>query len=410
MTPNLFERIGSCRASPDQSTFICLALLATSLACPPHAARRTTPRLRLLVTRSLGDDAMLRAASAVAAERSTGDCLWLVAGSGLRGTAAEVLTEGSAAAERLDALGVNAALLGPDWLAYGPARARMLAERARCFLLAANITDSEREPLGSGFIVRPTPVGVIGISGVWTDSADALFDLAGVRYSDPRYAAAAVLPILRQRCDVLILLTSGTTGEQVAGWDIQLDGAQDSVLLFELSLFNGALRARRMPIVLELFVPEPRLAHELTAIAAAGESSIAVARPLDSGTTEQTIVQSFLDQCHADYLATQSALWRGGDIVAALARSELVLGLSNPGRWVLTTLTTQQRDALARQTSLRVLRSKTASARSNAAQPTLMLSQHASVAKRRFGASMELTPVPLWRAAEIALTRAGQAK
>ncbi|MFO7650749.1 MAG: hypothetical protein R6X13_05345 [bacterium] len=381
----------------------CAAVLATvfSAGCAGRAARGAGPSARILVTRSLGDEAMLRAAALARSERERGEYLWLVAGTGLQGTSTELLSDGASAVDRLDVLGVDAALFGPAWLGFGPDRSRVLADRARCFLLGANITDTVREAFGHGLMVMKTAVGLVGLAGVWPDSSDPFLRQGGVRFTGPGYAAAAILPVLRQRCDFAGLVSASRLDPAPPGWDIVMDAEHDSVVLYELSLTSAGILSRRLPVAIDGVTPDSGMAARLAAIAAAVDGVTLGPGPTMAATAfNRALGRVLLDAGKADCLLFDDSLWKGGAVAPGLGRAELAAGLTEPGRWARVSLASRRLNDLVRARSLTVVRRSARTAQGGGTLTVLMPPSLAVSVLESQDARYDLTDRMLWAIAE----------
>jgi hypothetical protein len=396
----------------------CLAAVLVTLAvlagCAPRAARKAGPALRLLVTGSYDDSVMLRCAALARSERQRGECLWLVAGTGLQGGVAEKVTDGSAAADRLDALGVDACLFGPAWLQFGPERARVLADRAGCFLLCANITDTLRATIGQTLMVRRTAIGLVGVCGVWPDSTDPLLAQAGLRVQRADLAAASVLPILRQRTDLCLLLSAVPAESAPAGWDGVLECAPDSLELLEVSLVGGAPVVRRVAFDPGVMTPDSATVVALDRFNGAGERAVRADGPtLGAAAFGRELAGDFLADNRADCLLSAGRLWSGGDVTGAVTVGQVVTGLSEPGRWAATSLSWTELNRFAVGQSLTVtpragrLPSRKGTSR---AWRVLFPVRLAAAMLSEAGAPYELTARPLWTTAEERLESGAKSK
>lgn len=374
------------------------------LGCAPRQSSPAPPVVRLLVTGSLGDSAMLRCAKLVRQLRKRDDCLWLVAASGVRHKPAEVLTDGKSAADRLGVLQVDAVLFGPDWLAWGPDRAKALADGSSCFILGSAITDTLGEPLGHGLMTRPTRLGTIGIAGLTTDTVSPLLRQRGVRIVAAAYSASAVLALLRQRCDLTILLTEAAF-EPADGWDLWADRSADSVVLFEISRPGPEIRVRRLvPRIDTLEIDSAQAARLVQLNLAAEERLLATRAKPTGGTTFATaLARRLLDAANARYLLAASPLWMGETIPTAFPRRLLTEKLAFPGRWIKVHLSSRQRRQLAAQHSLTVIERPGMSPSARGTEATL-LPLPAADWLTAAGVDYELTAVSLWELAEELLT------
>lgn len=389
---------GPIRAAATVAAFVAL------VGCAPRAARRTGPVLHILVSGSFDDSAMLRYATLAREERTSGDLLWLVTGSGIQGDASELVTDGAAAVDRLDGLGVDACLFGPDWLAYGPARASELAGDAGCFILGANTSDTARAAFGQAIMVRRSAIGTIGVCGVWPDSTDPLLVQRGVVFTGADRAAATALPVLRQRADCCLLLSADPADSAAAGWDAAFAPHPDSVRLFEASWAQDNIAIRQVAFGSTLSVPDSAAAVRPRGMSV--NERVISGPATDSAVYESRLVFEFIKENRADCLLAGRPLWTAGDVAGEISLERLAGGLTEPTRWALTELNWTELTRFASGHGLKVttragkLPSKTAKGR---AWRVLIPTRHIGTLVTELGAGYELTKRPLWTLAEVLL-------
>jgi 5'-nucleotidase/UDP-sugar diphosphatase len=139
------------------------------------------------------------------------DVLWLDAGDGVSGTPVSSITKGTAHFTVANFAGIDAACLGNHEFDYGFARIAKYREAAAFPLLCANARSPEGTLLGdSEWIVVQVDgvrVGVIGLLTEQTPFATTKRGNEGVRFEPAKEALERLVPIVREKCDLLVALT-----------------------------------------------------------------------------------------------------------------------------------------------------------------------------------------------------------
>ncbi|MBM3315930.1 hypothetical protein FJY71_08885, partial [candidate division WOR-3 bacterium] len=273
--------------------FRLLPLLAVVLAaCPKRGTTRAAggPTVTIFVTGSLDAAALPVQAAVVRKARAQGPSLWLAVGDAQVDERWRELTDGEAVVRLLDAAGVDALLMGPEWLRFGPERCRELVDMARCHLLCANVSDTLRSVIGREFMVRRFEQVVVAVSAVWLDSTALEFRQAGVGFVAPEYAGARVGQVLRQRAGLTSLLAGPGLVQVRPEYDltVAVDGDTAGGLLtplagpgrmarYRVTLLDGAVSdVVREDVPLDGVEPDPMVASVLGSLAGAVDSLAAV--------------------------------------------------------------------------------------------------------------------------------------
>lgn len=159
--------------------------------------------------------------------RHPGGVLWLDAGDAFHGAPLASLLDGDPVVDVLNAAGLDAMALGNHDFNFGQARLVELMEQARFPILSANtVRFDANAPVGA-----PGGFGLVAATGEPLAPPVAFFDVAGIRvavlglttpntgtsmhpgavaglaFQDPVAVAAAWVPVLRKRADLVIALT-----------------------------------------------------------------------------------------------------------------------------------------------------------------------------------------------------------
>jgi len=180
-----------------------IAGLLAGTACGPKPVKPTGERVAIFVTGDVPIKALPQVAAVVREARRSRHCLWLMIGACRADKKWAAFTDGTTQVALFNAAGVDAVLVGSDWLRFGPAGLRQAADQARCYLIAANLADSSGTPLAHSFMVRKLGPVTIGITGVYSDSTDVLLAQQGVRFNDPDFTIHKTIPLLRMRSNLV---------------------------------------------------------------------------------------------------------------------------------------------------------------------------------------------------------------
>jgi 5'-nucleotidase len=148
------------------------------------------------------------------------DVLWLDAGDAVSGTPVSSITKGTAAFTVGNFAGIDAACLGNHEFDYGFARIAKYREAAAYPLLCANARSPEGELLADAewtvIAVDGVRVGIIGLVTEQTPWATTRRGNEGLRFEPAREALERLVPLVREKCDVLVALTHVGYDEDVA--------------------------------------------------------------------------------------------------------------------------------------------------------------------------------------------------
>lgn len=300
--------------------------------------------------------------------RERGSVLWLVEGNPFGDAWSTAATDGAGPVRLLSAAGVDAVLLGPEWLAFGPSRVRQLVDGARCYVLGANLQDSTGQPLGHEFMVRRIARSELGLTGLWPDSTGVRVP-RGVRFVSADFAARRAGALMRRRADMVGVLVPAA--DTVPGWglDFVVGGAATAALSIpsvigadfvrcELQLVDG-MPSGAVKAVPDTARPEPdptvqafadRLGAELDSLGA-----IEVARlgqQVSPAALSRTIARAVVSIGAIDGFLYDSGLVRYATGPGLVSRRNLVNMLAAPGRLALVELNGGQVGKLAAEAGL----------------------------------------------------------
>ena len=111
----------------------------------------------------------------------------------------------------MDRMGYRAAALGEMDLYLGPERLRTLDEQTDIQFLSANLTNAEGKPLFKPYLLfdtGPLKVLILGITHVPNRLPFLESRMAGSLLKDPFETVAGMVPRLRKRCDLVIVLSN----------------------------------------------------------------------------------------------------------------------------------------------------------------------------------------------------------
>lgn len=136
-------------------------------------------------------------------------------GSEISGTADAYFTRGSAIVKIMNAIGIEAMLVGNIEYTYGQRRLAELADQAEFRFVSSNVSevDSERAPdyISPGLFFNPgggLKVGVIGLTPPTTPTLTALSNIAGLDFAAPGdFLRLQVEAMRKAGADLVVLLT-----------------------------------------------------------------------------------------------------------------------------------------------------------------------------------------------------------
>ncbi len=279
------------------------------------------------------------------------------------------LTDGAAAVRLLDAAGVDAVLLTPDWLDFGPARLEQLVSTARFYLLGANILDSTNQPLCHQFMVRRHGDLEIALTGLWRDSLARPLQAGGVRLAELNLAAARTAALMRQRADIVGALVLGPDSVPALGFDFLVGAPSpdapgfvlaDAVARYDLRIADGTIvAATPVRVNIEGTKPDSLVQAVCDSIDRAVETAggTIVTRQRGRATADELtrmIINGFLATRTADVWLYDEPLFRTGWDGAAITRRDLVTLLSEPRRLVSCELSGSELKMLTKNPGLKL--------------------------------------------------------
>ena len=189
------------------------ALLAGG-AAPSRASGPREDTVLLFHTNDLHGhiEALPTLAGLVKAEREKRrDVLWLDAGDEISGTPVSTVFQGTPVFTVTGLSGVDAGCLGNHEFDHGFARIAKFREAAPFPILCANARSPEGDLLAdaewSVFPVDGVRVGVIGVLTEKTPAMTVKKGNEGVRFEPARAALERLVPVVREKCDLLVALT-----------------------------------------------------------------------------------------------------------------------------------------------------------------------------------------------------------
>lgn len=219
------------------------ALAAGFFGCGLKGARPGRQAVSVFVSSGLVRERLAEFAGVVRSARQTEPTVWVVLGDILADRVWTELGDGAAQAVLLNAAGVDAVVLGPEWLELGSERLRSLVDLPGLYFLSANILDSLAGPVGHPFMLKRFPGLTLGLCGAWLDSTDARFGPDGVACGSPDFAVRKLLPLVRPRADVAGVAVR--PGARAPGWDVDfVAGAESEDMIAVAPTGDELLRLR----------------------------------------------------------------------------------------------------------------------------------------------------------------------
>ncbi|MEO0080362.1 MAG: hypothetical protein ABIK44_06790 [candidate division WOR-3 bacterium] len=225
-----------------------IAALFIGLSCGPRAVKPAQEHVVIYLVRSFPRKAISHVAAMVQQARRAGPCLWLVIDEDEDDRLWAAFSDEAAEAAFWNASRVDAILPGRKWLRFGPDGLRRIADRLRCYLLAANLTDTLGTALAHPFMVRRLGPVTIGITGLFADSEEVLIRQQGIRFQDPEFTVGKTVPLLRMRADLIGVMVK--PGTMTGHWNIDLTIGSESGKEISLPVPERWDRVRRLELLL----------------------------------------------------------------------------------------------------------------------------------------------------------------
>jgi 2',3'-cyclic-nucleotide 2'-phosphodiesterase (5'-nucleotidase family) len=193
---------------------LALGALCVFVGVSVDAAEPRLAKVRIVHTNDLHGHLENAAAIAafVRAERKSSDAvLVLDAGDGITGTPVSTLYRGVPIFEVMSRMGYDAGTLGNHEFDHGSGAIATFRDAADFPLLCANADGPDGLPLADAashvFQVGSLKIGVLGLVTDRVPSMTVGAATVGCRFEAPLEAARRLVPELRKRCDLLVLLT-----------------------------------------------------------------------------------------------------------------------------------------------------------------------------------------------------------
>jgi hypothetical protein len=322
------------------------ACLGAALPAPGCAGAARRPRgqtLSIYVTR-FGDSLLFATRAAVTARKAVNPSLWLVWGEVFGDRVRTALSDGEWQVRLLDRAGVDAVAAGPEWLGFGAARARRLADASRFYVLCANVADSTGQTFGHALMTKRLSEATVGFACLSLDTGDILLRLGDVRMTPAALAARRAEALAGQRCDVVVLAFASAESVrlQVAGGVIPIpEPVAGRVARVDLNLASGAVAGFRV----EEEDVTPYLSDSSVKVlsdsayrswSALPDPQAPLPKPqLNAARSQSALVGALLKTGEMDGFIADSALFRAGleGGLSAISQSGLADRMSEPGRF-----------------------------------------------------------------------------
>lgn len=392
-----------------------LPLLALAFAaCPKRAAvvSRAETSLTIFVTGDLDLATMAQQAETVREARWAGPCLWLVCGDVLKDQLWTELTDAEAPVRLLEAAGVDAVLMGPEWLRLGAARCRELADAARFYLLSTNVRDSSGSTIGHEFLTRQLGNVSVGVAGFLMESSAVELRQSAVTFVVPALSVPRTGQLLRTRAAVTCALqrADGT----VPGFDLSVGSARARRLQrYDVVMAGGQVsEVRHSDVSLTGVSPDERAAAVLDSLQRVVDSLAAVLiveskvrvspAALSRALVREALAAKTADQFCYDTLVRDTI--RPG----VVTQGTLCRVLGFPGRLALVDLDGRDLAELGRDRSVTVEARTALKSQRLAAHRSYTVAMTLGFMERRFpGRGYRLADALFWRQAAAALRTTG---
>ncbi|MEO0085615.1 MAG: hypothetical protein ABIK37_03195 [candidate division WOR-3 bacterium] len=136
----------------------------------------------------------------------------------------------------LNAAGVDAVALTPEWFAEGVEMARQYVDASGFAVLCANIADTCGIPIGHPSVVKQCGALRIGLTAVWSAGDDPRLQQRNLKFCSPVEAARRTLPALRGRAVVTAILVNPAVAGAANGYSLAVG---DSVNLSAIAGVPG---------------------------------------------------------------------------------------------------------------------------------------------------------------------------
>jgi len=222
---------------------------ALTAGCLVKVSRPAEQVVSIYISGNLDLGKLPEAVTIVRSGRKSKPCLWLVYGNVLSDRLATAFADGVAQVRLLNAVGVDAIVLGPEWLELGLEQCRQLIDEGQFYFLGANLVDSLGEPLGHPFMLKRFGSEVLGLTGIWLDSTDTRLYLSGMDFVPADFAIRKTLPLVRQRARILGVMARPDGNVPDSGLDFVVGEDQEDMIT--LSPADEGNRIARFDLVMQ---------------------------------------------------------------------------------------------------------------------------------------------------------------
>jgi len=185
--------------------------------CGARAVRPVPQSAIVIVTGDLTPEGVAGVSTMVRDEQ---DQVWVMCGEVVTDRRWRAFAGPQADVRLLNAAGVDAIALNPDWLQSGIGGARGLVDRSRFAVLGANVADTAGIPVGHPWAVRSAGGVRLGMTAVRTDTADIRFRQRGFSIAGPLPTARRILPFVRARASATALFVVPASAGCAVGYDL----------------------------------------------------------------------------------------------------------------------------------------------------------------------------------------------
>ncbi len=322
------------------------------VGCAKQTLRDAPAGISIFVSRWLGPERLAQDAVVVQRARAAGPCVWVLLGRIFADQEWTQLTDGVAQIELLNAVGVDAVVLSPEWLDFCQEQLQKLLNLSRFYVLSGNILDSVGETIGHPFMLTTLEGTRLGFFAVWLDTADPRLNLAGVSRISAEMAASKFVSILGGRADLVLAVVDSRDSTAIRfDWDTDVligqnqsnwvsTASQSGIARLLLWVQDGRLRDYRVSHIrtdtVEMVPPFRRVLDSLSAVVdKLAQDSVGIGVRLSAEDATKRIAQAVADANEAVFLFDRSLVRDGFEPgIATLGR--LVDAFWEPGRlWTL---------------------------------------------------------------------------
>lgn len=393
-------------------------LSAWIVGCAHRQVKPSARYVTLFVSSELSPLELAKVAGLVQSVRATMPVIWVNEGRVEVGDLFSVLSDGAVELSLLSAAGVDAEVVGPEWLEFGPTRLRQLTDQARCWFLSANLFDTLGLPICHPWMVKNVGGTNIGITALFSDSLDWHRYQHNVQLKNPDYAAKNVSGMLADRSELKIIFLTGGQQIKITGYDLTITNPKHTVTRYDLMLVDKQLNdVRKTEINLDEIAPaqliQVQLDSVLTDYRQQAEQTVVETRvKISPRILRKVVLDGLLSLRIADAIVYDtSRLVLDTIFPGTITLKQLAGVLSEPGHWAVVKLEGAQIRALGNSPGLRVEQRKNLPGNRLMARKIYRVLLPLSLLKRQpdiYQAGFELSPLPLFQYAADILQAQGK--